>query len=354
MPKELSRKSHSSLPQTTIKKHRLTFYEMQHKPQQAGKQVANSFNLSKDASEKSKMKTKVNIMTYSFGSKRDCICEIEGFTFGQSSINMSASLVTVISRFFPILMLVFCILPCVDALAFGASPPDKKMQNQLEIAFVTGNEMKVRELSKILTAEGLIDPANPERSLVKLRVVKVDLPEIQEVDTEGIAKDKVLLAAQLANGPAICEDTSLEFHALGGQPGPFIKFFQDRLKSEGLWRILTAYEDKSATAVCTLAFCTAPHADPVLFTGRVHGTIVEPIEGRGFGWDSIFVPEGEDQPFSCLSTERKNELSHRGDAVRQWAKWLLVNKDELIERQNTGRRSIGHKGLDFKSTSPEQ
>lgn len=67
-------------------------------------------------------------------------------------------------------------------------------------------------------------------------------------------------------------------------------------------------------------FVIAPHADPVLFTGRVHGTIVEPIEGRGFGWDSIFVPDGENQPFSCLSTERKNELSHRGSAVRQWAK----------------------------------
>jgi inosine/xanthosine triphosphate pyrophosphatase family protein len=64
----------------------------------------------------------------------------------------------------------------------------------------------------------------------------------------------------------------------------------------------------------------APHADPVLFTGRVHGTIVEPIEGRGFGWDSIFVPNGEDLPFSCLSTEQKNELSHRGNAVRQWAR----------------------------------
>ena len=39
--------------------------------------------------------------------------------------------------------------------------------------------------------------------------------------------------------------------------------FQERLKSEGLYKILTAYEDKTATAVCTLAFCPAPHADPV-------------------------------------------------------------------------------------------
>jgi inosine triphosphate pyrophosphatase len=214
--------------------------------------------------------------------------------------------------------------------------------------------MKVNEIRKILAKEGAIDLDDPTRSLVNLRVVKVDLPEIQEVDTEGIAKDKVLLASQLAGGPSLVEDTSLEFHALGGQPGPFIKFFQERLRSEGLWKILTAFDDKSATAVCTLAFCTAPHADPVMFTGTVNGTIVEPIEGRGFGWDSIFVPDGEDLPFSCLSTDRKNELSHRGNAVRQWAKWLFVNKDELLERQNTGRRSVGHKGLDFKSKSPEQ
>lgn len=188
---------------------------------------------------------------------------------------------------------------------------------------------------------------------MNLRVINVDLPEIQEVDTEGIAKEKALLAAQLAGGPALIEDTSLQFKALGGMPGPYIKWFQERLKSEGLWRILTAYEDKSATAVCTLAYCTAPHADPVLFTGKVEGTIVEPVAGRGFGWDSIFVPSDEEIPFSCLSTERKNQLSHRGDAVRQWVRWLYVNKDELIERQN-GKAIIWHKGLDFKTHSPEQ
>lgn len=53
--------------------------------------------------------------------------------------------------------------------------------------------------------------------------VLVDLPEIQEVDTIAIAKDKALLAAQLANGPCLVEDTSLKFHALGGMPGPYIK-----------------------------------------------------------------------------------------------------------------------------------
>jgi inosine/xanthosine triphosphate pyrophosphatase family protein len=133
---------------------------------------------------------------------------------------------------------------------------------------------------------------------VNLRVIQVDLPEIQEVNTEGIAKEKALLAAQLAGGSSLIEDTSLEFHALGGMPGPYIKWFQERLKSVGLWRILTAYEgnlssvwcldrylnffrlvcltyivffskDKSATAVCTLAFSIGKRALKKVITCQV-------------------------------------------------------------------------------------
>jgi hypothetical protein len=66
-----------------------------------------------------------------------------------------------------------------------------------------------------------------------LTVLSIHLPEIQEVDTLAIAKHKAILAAQLVNGPCFIEDTSLEFHALGGMPGPYIKWFQETLKSEG-------------------------------------------------------------------------------------------------------------------------
>jgi|EP00979_Chaetoceros_neogracilis_P011754 inosine triphosphate pyrophosphatase len=225
--------------------------------------------------------------------------------------------------------------------------------NQLKISFVTGNEMKAREMSMILAEHGATKGPNPETSLVDLRVVNVDLPEIQEVSTEAIAKNKAIQAAQLANGPCVVEDTSLEFVALGGMPGPYIKWFQQELQSEGLYNLLLAYEDKSAVAVCTLAFCPFPHADPVLFTGRTRGTIVEPVEGRGFGWDSIFVPDGFDRPFSSMSTLEKNELSHRGQAVRQWANWLGENQQELWERQN-GKSAVGHKGLNFKGTYAEE
>lgn len=161
----------------------------------------------------------------------------------------------------------------------------------------------------------------------------IDLPELQETDTVAIAKDKAILASQLVQGPVMVEDTSLCFHALSGMPGPYIKWFQDCLGSNGLYNILQAYEDKSATAVCTLAFCAAPHADPVLFTGVCHGTIVAPVEGRGFGWDSIFVEAESQLPFSMLQPDEKNAVSHRGHAVRQFADWLAEHQDAVREQQ---------------------
>jgi non-canonical purine NTP pyrophosphatase (RdgB/HAM1 family) len=151
-----------------------------------------------------------------------------------------------------------------------------------------GLVVQANELRTILDQTGATyssDGDGPSTaSLVQLRVVTVDLPEIQEVDTEAVAKDKALIASQLAGGPAVVEDTALHFHALGGMPGPFIKWFQDSLGNDGLYKILAAYPDKAATAVCTLAFCPAPHADPVLFTGECKGAIVAPVPGAGFGY----------------------------------------------------------------------
>ena len=105
--------------------------------------------------------------------------------------------------------------------------------------------MKAREVQRIVqehcfeggdngSAAG-VDNEDEECSLLNLEltVLDVDLPELQEVDTLAIAKNKALLAAQLANGPCLVEDTSLCFKALGGMPGPYIKWFQQTLQSEG-------------------------------------------------------------------------------------------------------------------------
>lgn len=143
------------------------------------------------------------------------------------------------------------------------------------------------------------------------------------------------------------EDKRATVRAIDDIPRYIIKYHLFHLRRVRSCRL------RPAQAVCTLAFCPYPHADPIVFTGRCTGSIVEPVEGRGFGWDSIFVPDGQTVPFSCMETEKKCMVSHRSKAVIKWADWLGNNIDELWERQY-GRPAIGHKGLDFKPSSSEQ
>ena len=111
---------------------------------------------------------------------------------------------------------------CLHEATNGDDAPEQSDKSdeafkQLRISFVTGNEMKRREVNTILTDYGATRGPTPDTSLVDLRLLTVDLPELQEIDTEAIAKNKAIQAAQLANGPCVVEDTSLCFTALGGE-----------------------------------------------------------------------------------------------------------------------------------------
>uniref|UniRef100_A0A671UZX7 Inosine triphosphatase (nucleoside triphosphate pyrophosphatase) n=1 Tax=Sparus aurata TaxID=8175 RepID=A0A671UZX7_SPAAU len=99
------------------------------------------------------------------------------------------------------------------------------------------------------------------------------VPEYQgEPDEISIQKCKE--AAKEIDGPVIVEDTCLCFNALGGLPGPYIKWFLDKLKPEGLYKLLAGFEDKSAWALCTFAF-SAGRDEPVqLFRGRTEVRIL--------------------------------------------------------------------------------
>lgn len=160
------------------------------------------------------------------------------------------------------------------------------------ITFVTGNAKKLEELVAIL------GPNFPRTVISK----KVDLPELQgEIDEIAVKKCKE--AARQVDGPVLIEDTSLCFNALEGLPGPYIKWFLEKLQPEGLHRMLSGWEDKSARAVCTFAYCESSVAEPKIFQGITEGTIVEPRGPRDFGW-FVFerIASEIDQIYSfCLS-----------------------------------------------------
>ncbi|CAM4685809.1 unnamed protein product [Lepidochelys kempii] len=175
------------------------------------------------------------------------------------------------------------------------------------VVFVTGNAKKLEEVLQIL------GDAFPYRLVAK----KIDLPEYQG-EPDEISIQKCREAANQIQGPVIVEDTCLCFNALGGLPGPYIKWFLEKLKPEGLYKLLAGFEDKSAYALCTFAFSTGNPEDPVkLFKGQTCGRIVEPRGPRDFGWDPCFQPDGYDQTYAELPKAVKNSISHRYRALKE-------------------------------------
>jgi inosine triphosphate pyrophosphatase len=95
---------------------------------------------------------------------------------------------------------------------------------------------------------------------------EIDLPEYQG-EPEEIIRRKCKEAVNLMNDPVLVEDTSLCYNALQGLPGPYIKWFLDRLKPEGLYKLITPYEDKSAYALCIFGYCEGRDKEVELFEG---------------------------------------------------------------------------------------
>jgi inosine triphosphate pyrophosphatase len=186
------------------------------------------------------------------------------------------------------------------------------------ITFVTGNRNKLAEVVAIL---GVDFP-------FELRNQAVDLPELQG-EPADIARAKCQLAAARVGDPVLVEDTSLCFNALGGLPGPYIKWFLDKTGHAGLNNLLAAYSDKSAYAQCIFALSSgSADAEPQVFVGRTPGVIVPARGPNSFGWDPVFQPDGFDQTYAEMDKAAKNRISHRYKALDALRSHLLQTQAE--------------------------
>ncbi|CAL8469912.1 g9454 [Coccomyxa elongata] len=187
-----------------------------------------------------------------------------------------------------------------------------------EIMFATGNTNKLREVVAILEA------GRPLPFAVK--AANLDLPELQGEPKE-IAKEKCRLAAEQVGGAVMVEDTSLCFNAMGGLPGPYIKWFLQKLGHDGLNRMLAGFEDKTGYAQCIFAYSPGPGAEPQVFIGRTEGRIVPARGPAAFGWDPIFQPDGFEETYAELDKAVKNTISHRYRALDKLRDYLLNFKE---------------------------
>jgi len=75
-----------------------------------------------------------------------------------------------------------------------------------------------------------------------------------------------------------------------------------------------------------------------LFQGKINGSILNQVGGtKGFGYDPVFCPNGYDKSFAQMDTVEKNQISHRGMAIKQLVKFLLKNKVQPFDIHNKNR-----------------
>ena len=169
------------------------------------------------------------------------------------------------------------------------------------VVLVTGNRDKLAEARRLCGAD--------------LEAVDVDLPEIQSLDLITVLRAKGEEAFRRLERPLIVEETGLELSAMAGFPGPLVKWMLQALGADGIARAAIALGDDRVTARCGLLLLTAGR--DVVAVGETHGRVVLPGRGeRGFGWDPVFIADGESRTYAELRPEEKDRISHRGRAWR--------------------------------------
>lgn len=177
----------------------------------------------------------------------------------------------------------------------------------MPLYFITGNKGKLEEVKSILEA-------------VEVEALDIDLTEIQELDAHKIIQAKLTEAQKHQVGEFIVEDTSLYFDVLNGLPGPFIKWFLKTIGPEGLYKMLEPFGNFGAEARTIIGYSNKS-GEIKYFAGSIKGKIVSP-RGTGFGFDSIFEPDGYGKTFGELTKEEKNSFSMRKIALEKLKEYL--------------------------------
>jgi inosine triphosphate pyrophosphatase len=167
------------------------------------------------------------------------------------------------------------------------------------VTFITGNLNKVAYVEKYLG--------------YPVKHISIDLDEIQSLDLKKIVEHKVRQAYEKIKEPVLVEDGSLAFEALGGLPGPFIKFFIENLSYEAMCRMV---DGKSRKATARVIFGYFDGKEITFFESELNGEVAQQPSNNGWAWDKIFIPEGYKVARGDLSEE---EYEKSASALRPLA-----------------------------------
>lgn len=197
----------------------------------------------------------------------------------------------------------------------------------MKIIFATGNEGKMKEIREIL--------ADPHVEILSMKEAGITA-EIEENGTsfEENAVIKAKAVMELCHEVVLADDSGLEIDYLNKEPGIYSARYMGedtsyRIKNQNLIDRLEGVPDEERTArfVCVIA-AAFPDGEVLTARGTIEGRIGYEEKGEnGFGYDPIFyVPE-----YGCstaqLSPEVKNQISHRGKALREMKRKLQARKE---------------------------
>jgi non-canonical purine NTP pyrophosphatase (RdgB/HAM1 family) len=177
------------------------------------------------------------------------------------------------------------------------------------LTFVTGNQDKADYLSQMLG--------------IQFDHQKLELDELQSTNMASIGEHKAKQAYEILTTPVLIDDVSLGFDALEGLPGPFIRFFVDMDDGlEKLCRMIDGFDSRVAVATCVMVYYDGTTLE--IFEKSLKGTISDHPRGKnGFGWDSIFIPDGYTKTRAELDSEEDKRTYLSIKPIRELKKFLL-------------------------------
>jgi XTP/dITP diphosphohydrolase len=198
-----------------------------------------------------------------------------------------------------------------------------------QIVVASHNPGKVREIGDLLNPLGI--------ETVSAAALSLTEPEETGTTFAENAALKARLAAQAAGMPALADDSGLCVDALDGAPGLFSARWAGPKKdfAVAMAKVERELEAKGAKTpearrahfVCALAVAW-PDGHVETVEGRVHGALVWPGRGtRGFGYDPVFLPDGESETFGEMEPDRKHAMSHRARAFAQLLETVFAGSE---------------------------
>lgn len=184
----------------------------------------------------------------------------------------------------------------------------------------TKNRDKLRELAAIFGSD------------VELHHPVADDPDVEE--TGDTLWENALLKARAgferSGMPTIADDTGLEVDALGGEPGVYSSRYagEDATYEDNVRKLLRELEnvpadERTARFRTVIAYVNGDGFEK-RFDGTVQGQILDERRGEGgFGYDPVFLPDEARETFAQMDDDAKNAISHRGRALRAFARWWL-------------------------------